>query len=59
VAAALAQQRSTLILNVNKRNALAIRAYERAGFVVRETVVIDIGEGFVMDDYIMVKRLPL
>jgi len=56
-AAAMAQRRSTLILNVNKRNALAIRAYARAGFAVRSAVVIDIGEGFVMDDYIMAKRL--
>jgi ribosomal protein S18 acetylase RimI-like enzyme len=56
-AAALAQRRATIILNVNKRNAQAIRAYERNGFVVREAVVVDIGGGFVMDDYVMAKRL--
>ena len=55
--AAHAQRRTTIILNVNKNNAQAIRAYARNGFVVREAVVVDIGAGFVMDDYIMAKRL--
>jgi len=41
-------------LQVNKQNIRAIRAYERAGFSVRESVVTDIGGGFVMDDFIMV-----
>ena len=56
-AAAKAQRRTTLILNVNKQNLQAIRAYERNGFLVREAVVVDIGGGFVMDDYVMAKRL--
>jgi len=56
-AAAQAQQRTTLVLNVNKNNAQAIRAYARSGFVIREAVIVDIGGGFVMDDYIMAKRL--
>jgi hypothetical protein len=42
---------------VNKRNASAIAAYRKHGFDVRESVVKDIGGGFVMDDYIMEKRL--
>ena len=46
-----------LVLNVNKNNDRAISAYVRNGFVVREAVVVDIGGGFVMDDYIMAKRL--
>jgi ribosomal protein S18 acetylase RimI-like enzyme len=56
-AAAIVQCRTTLILNVNKENVQAIRAYERNGFLVREAVVVDIGGGFVMDDYVMAKRL--
>jgi diamine N-acetyltransferase len=56
-AAAQAQHRATLILNVNKNNAQAISVYLRNGFVMRESVVIDIGGGFVMDDFIMAKRL--
>jgi len=46
-----------LILFVNKRNARAIKAYQRNGFVIAESVVTDIGGGFVMDDYIMAKNL--
>jgi ribosomal protein S18 acetylase RimI-like enzyme len=41
---------ATLILNVNRRNVQAIRAYERYGLAIREAVVVDIGNGFVMDD---------
>jgi ribosomal protein S18 acetylase RimI-like enzyme len=54
---ARAQGRSSLILNVNKSNVKAIRAYEHNGFVIREPVVVDIGGGYVMDDYVMSKNL--
>ena len=47
----------TLMLQVNKHNSTASDVYFKAGFEVREEVVIDIGQGYVMDDYIMVKRL--
>ena len=40
-------------LTVNKNNKAAIRAYEKNGFVITASVVTDIGQGFVMDDYIM------
>lgn len=43
----------TLILAVNKQNVRAIAAYEKHGFAVRESVRVDIGSGFVMDDFIM------
>ena len=46
-----------LILSVNKRNTRAITAYQRNGFVIAESVVTDIGGGFVMDDYVMAKDL--
>lgn len=48
-----------LILSVNKRNAKAIAAYQRNGFVIADSVVTDIGGGFVMDDYIMAKDLSV
>jgi GNAT superfamily N-acetyltransferase len=46
-----------LILSVNKRNTRAITAYQRNGFITADSVVTDIGGGFVMDDYIMAKEL--
>jgi len=52
---ALGAQR--MLLNVNKRNARAIVAYQRNGYVVAEAVRNDIGEGYVMDDFVMVKNL--
>lgn len=42
----------SLILNVNKHNK-ARGFYEKLGFEVLEEVVIDIGGGYVMDDYVM------
>jgi ribosomal protein S18 acetylase RimI-like enzyme len=47
----------TLVLNVNKHNVLAQAAYRKHGFAVREAVEIDIGNGFVMDDYVMARAL--
>jgi GNAT superfamily N-acetyltransferase len=46
-----------LILNVNKRNTKAISVYQRNGFRISDSVVADIGGGFVMDDHIMAKEL--
>jgi ribosomal protein S18 acetylase RimI-like enzyme len=46
-----------LTLTVNKRNTKAIAAYLRNGFAITDSVVVDIGGGFVMDDYIMSKEL--
>jgi diamine N-acetyltransferase len=56
-AAARADAASTLILNVNRHNAASIAAYHSFGFATRGEVVVDIGNGFVMDDYIMAKPL--
>jgi RimJ/RimL family protein N-acetyltransferase len=44
-------------LYVNKKNAKAIKAYKRAGFVIVEELVMDIGNGFIRDDYKMQKSL--
>jgi ribosomal protein S18 acetylase RimI-like enzyme len=48
---------SDIWLQVNKENVRAIRAYERAGFHVEREAVFDIGNGFVMDDYVMARKL--
>lgn len=39
-------------LNVNKHNQKAISFYKRVGFKLTKEEVIDIGNGFVMDDYV-------
>ncbi len=40
-------------LTVNKHNTNSITAYKKWGFNTIDSVVTDIGSGFVMDDYIM------
>lgn len=47
----------TLILNVNRHNSKAINAYRRAGWQVDHETVLDIGNGYVMDDFVMAKKL--
>ncbi len=46
-----------LSLAVNKRNTKAIGSYRKYGFETREEIVDDIGRGYVMNDYIMDKKL--
>lgn len=46
----------TLQLNVNRNNK-AKDFYERAGFKIKETVDLEIGNGFYMNDYVMEKIL--
>jgi RimJ/RimL family protein N-acetyltransferase len=48
-----------LWLQVNKRNEQAIQAYRRAGFRVEKEAIFDIGNGFVMDDFIMARAVPM
>lgn len=50
------QGAKVLQLQVNKNN-VAKGFYERLGFVVAQAAVFDIGNGFVMDDYIMESRI--
>jgi ribosomal protein S18 acetylase RimI-like enzyme len=54
--AARARGLEAVRLNVNKHNLKSIAAYRKSGYEVVETVVLDIGNGFVMDDYVMEKR---
>lgn len=49
--------REKLWLQVNKENTGAIGFYRVAGFEVVREAVFEIGGGFVMDDYVMAKRL--
>ena len=44
-----------VVLNVNKFNRKAIDFYLRMDFTIAQEEVIDIGNGYVMDDYVMRK----
>ena len=46
-----------LILAVNKNNRKAISAYLKNGFVIQESICVDIGNGFYRDDHIMRRNL--
>ena len=48
---------SAMYLTVNKYNELAIRAYVGKGFETIDSVETDIGEGFIMDDFVMQKTV--
>lgn len=48
---------TSLWLTVNRHNNSSIAAYKKMGFKVTDEQKADIGNGFVMDDYIMEKKL--
>ena len=48
-----AQKLDYIYLTVNKHNVNAIKVYEKWGFHIVEEAITNIGQGFVMDDYIM------
>ncbi len=50
---------NSIWLTVNIRNDLAVSVYRRLGFEVVDTQAKAIGQGYVMDDYIMEKKLDL
>lgn len=58
-AESLARERGLrkIVLTVNKNNVGSIRAYEKMGFRNVESLVQDIGKGFVMDDHKMEKAI--
>ncbi len=46
-----------MYLTVNKHNELGIRAYKAKDFKTIDSVETQIGDGFIMDDYIMEKKV--
>ncbi len=54
---AIDQKLSIMQLTVNKHNTKSISAYEAKGFIKIKSAVFDIGNGFVMDDFVMEKSL--
>jgi GNAT superfamily N-acetyltransferase len=49
-------ENTSLVLNVNKFNN-AVDFYKKMGFVVIKEEVIEIGKGYIMDDYVMQKEI--
>lgn len=47
------RQAQRLWLQVNRHNTQAVNAYRKYGFEIIEARVFEIGNGFVMDDYVM------
>ena len=48
----------SVYLTVNKYNTGSIEVYRHLGFEIADSAVTDIGNGYVMDDYIMQRELP-
>jgi RimJ/RimL family protein N-acetyltransferase len=44
-------------LTVNKYNEDSISIYKSKGFIISKSAVFDIGNGFVMDDYVLTKSI--
>lgn len=53
---ALENNSKQLLLNVNRFNT-ALNFYKKLGFEIKETVDIEIGNGYLMEDYVMGKTL--
>lgn len=45
-------------LTCNKHNEQTLKIYDHLGFVITDEQVADIGNGFVMDDYILTYQIP-
>lgn len=54
--AALENNSKELLLNVNRFNT-ALNFYKKLGFEIKEEVDIEIGNGYLMEDYVMAKSL--
>jgi ribosomal protein S18 acetylase RimI-like enzyme len=52
-----AARKNKISLTVNKNNINSIAVYKKMGFDIESELVSDIGGGFVMDDYVMVKKI--
>ncbi len=48
---------ASISLRVNRANEAGIRCYRKAGFTIEREICSDIGNGFLMDDYWMVRQL--
>lgn len=51
------QNAKTIELTVNRKNYKAINFYFKNGFVIKEIADFDIGQGYFMNDFVMIKNL--
>lgn len=58
IALATAEGFAYLTLQVNRHNTTALATYQRNGFTITAEHITDIGNGFVMDDYLLSRPLP-
>ena len=49
----------TIRLTVNRENIKAINFYFKLGFIIEKTIDIDIGEGFFMNDFVMLYKTDI
>ena len=54
---AIKSENNVLFLNVNKHNQSAIHFYQKHDFFLLKKEVIDIGNGFIMDDFVFELKL--
>lgn len=47
----------TIRLNVNRKNFKSINFYFKQGFRIETVIDLDIGDGYFMDDFVMLKRI--
>jgi ribosomal protein S18 acetylase RimI-like enzyme len=50
-------RKDRIALTVNKNNLNSIAVYKKWGFEIEGELVTDIGGGYVMDDYVMIKKI--
>jgi ribosomal protein S18 acetylase RimI-like enzyme len=51
------QKLKQIRLTVNKNNSNSIAIYQKLGFKKTDAIVTDIGQGYVMDDFVLVRTI--
>lgn len=55
----IVNENSKLVLNVNRYNKGAVKTYQKIGFEIVKTIDINIGNGYLMEDYVMVWKYTI
>jgi GNAT superfamily N-acetyltransferase len=54
---AYGRKAQSIWLTCNKYNSLALSVYKKLGFEIIDSIETDIGEGYIMDDYVLEMKL--